>query len=115
MAQRFGEEWTRKFATAHERRPGEPAPREAMDLYNNEIGRQIGMTNPNASSEELADLVQATVDNGDTVIVTKDGAGVTWSNDPSLPKGEFGGNPEGQAPGNPTPYPTGGRTPGAPG
>lgn len=115
MTQRFGEEWTRKFATAHERRPGEPAPREAMDLYNNEIGRQIGMTNPNASSEELADLVQATVDNGDTVIVTKDGAGVTWSNDPSLPKGEFGGNPEGQAPGNPTPYPTGGRTPGAPG
>ncbi|MGV0779235.1 DUF6973 domain-containing protein [Mycolicibacterium sp. XJ775] len=114
MTQRFGEEWTRKFATAHERRPGEPAPREAMDLYNNEIGRQIGMTHANATTEELADLVQTTVDNGDSVIVTKDGAGLTWSNDPSLPKGEFGGNPEGRAPGNPTPYPTEGRTPGVP-
>lgn len=124
MTQRFGEEWTRQFATAHERRPGEPAPREAMDLYNNEIGRQIGMTHPNASTEELADLVGSAVRNGDTVIVSMDGRGLEWSsNTQALPMGAHGGNPDAPAdggppvkfpPGHPTPYPTEGRTPGIP-
>lgn len=115
MTQRFGEEWTRKFATAHERRPGDPAPREAMDLYNNEIGRQIGMSNPNASAEELAAHVESAVRGGDTVIVSQDGAGLAWSNDPKLPIGLPGGDPKNAPPGDPTPYPTEGRTPGAPG
>ncbi|CDP88629.1 MULTISPECIES: DUF6973 domain-containing protein [Mycolicibacterium] len=114
MTQRFGEEWTRKFATAHERRPGDPAPREAMDLYNNEIGRQIGMANPKASPEELAAQVESAVRGGDTVIVSEDGAGLTWSNDPKLPIGLPGGDPKNAPPGDPTPYPTEGRTPGVP-
>ena len=49
MTQKFGEEWTRKFATAHEGRENNYASSEAMDLYNNEIGRQIAVDNPNAS------------------------------------------------------------------
>lgn len=126
MTQRFGEEWTRQFATAHERKPGDPAPREAMDLYNNEIGRQIGMAHPDASTEELADLVGSAVRNGDTVIVSKDGYGLEWSsNTQALPMGAPGGNPDAPDPngppvklpppsGNPTPYPTEGRTPGVP-
>ncbi|WP_131813523.1 DUF6973 domain-containing protein [Mycolicibacterium fortuitum] len=114
MTQRFGEEWTRKFATAHERRPGDPAPREAMDLYNNEIGRQIGMANPKASREELAAQVESAVRGGETVIVSQDGAGLTWSNDPKLPIGLPGGDPKNAPPGDPTPYPTEGRTPGVP-
>ncbi|WP_131812554.1 DUF6973 domain-containing protein [Mycolicibacterium fortuitum] len=114
MTQRFGEEWTRKFATAHERRPGDPAPREAMDLYNNEIGRQIGMANPKASREELAAQVESAVRGGETVIVSQDGAGLTWSNDPKLPIGLPGGDPKNAPPGDPTPYPTEGRTPGIP-
>lgn len=114
MTQRFGEEWTRKFATAHERRPGDPAPREAMDLYNNEIGRQIGMANPKASREELAAQVESAVRGGETVIVSQDGAGLTWSNDPKLPIGLPGGDPKNALPGDPTPYPTEGRTPGVP-
>ncbi|MBP2450343.1 DUF6973 domain-containing protein [Mycolicibacterium lutetiense] len=114
MTQRFGEEWTRKFATAHERRPGDPAPREAMDLYNNEIGRQIGTANPKASPEELAAQVESAVRGGDTVIVSQDGAGLTWSNDPKLPIGVPGGDPKNAPPGDPTPYPTEGRTPGVP-
>lgn len=114
MTQRFGEEWTRRFATAHERRPGDPAPREAMDLYNNEIGRQIGMANPKASPEELAAQVESAVRGGDTVIVSQDGAGLTWSNDPKLPIGLPGGDPKNAPPGDPTPYPTEGRTPGVP-
>ncbi|OBB31004.1 hypothetical protein A5792_16535 [Mycolicibacterium peregrinum] len=107
MTQRFGEEWTRKFATAHERRPGDPAPREAMDLYNNEIGRQIGMANPDTSPQELANLVQAAVDRGDTVFVSADGHGLDWSK-----SGANSGNSEGLPSGDPTPYPTAGRTPG---
>ncbi|WP_210686479.1 EspA/EspE family type VII secretion system effector [Mycolicibacterium sp. GESEQ-9] len=114
MTQRFGEEWTRKFATAHERRPGDPAPREATDLYNNEIGRQIGMANPKASREELAAQVESAVRGGETVIVSQDGAGLTWSNDPKLPIGLPGGDPKNAPPGDPTPYPTEGRTPGVP-
>lgn len=114
MTQRFGEEWTRKFATAHERRPGDPAPREAMDLYNNEIGRQIGMANPKAPPEELAAQVESAVRGGETVIVSQDGAGLTWSNDPKLPIGLPGGDPKNAPPGDPTPYPTEGRTPGVP-
>ena len=120
MTQRFGEEWTRKYATAHERRSGDPAPREAMDLYNNEIGRQIAMTHPDASPAELADLVHEAVRNGDTVIVSPDGWGLEWSKE-----GATGGNPDAPSgdhapvnppmPGNPTPYPTEGRTPGVPG
>lgn len=110
MTQRFGEEWTRKFATAHERRPGDPAPREAMDLYNNEIGRQIGMANPDASPEELSGLVLAAVNNGDTVFVSADGHGLDWSK-----LGASSGNSEGLPSGDPTPYPTAGRTPGVPG
>lgn len=85
-----------------------------MDLYNNEIGRQIGMANPDASPQELADLVESAVRDGDTVIVTKDGAGVTWSDDPALTPGLPGGDPKDVPPGDPTPYPTEGRTPGVP-
>jgi hypothetical protein len=80
MTQKFGEEWTRKFATAHEGRENNYASSEAMDLYNNEIGRQIAVQNPNASPEELADLVQQAVNDGDTVVIRSDGQGLQWSN-----------------------------------
>lgn len=33
----FRSDFARKFATAHEGLPGNPADREAMDLYNNEV------------------------------------------------------------------------------
>ncbi|MCF3138425.1 hypothetical protein LRQ04_04050 [Paenarthrobacter sp. AR 02] len=36
MVKEFGAEWAEDYATAHEQLPGNPAPREAMDLYNNE-------------------------------------------------------------------------------
>ncbi len=76
-----------------------------MDLYNNEIGRQIGMANPDASPQELADLVESAVRDGDTVIVTKDGAGVTWSDDPALTPGPARGRPQGCSARRPDPLP----------
>ena len=38
LAQEYGPDWARAFTTAHEGAPGNPANREAMDLYNNSIG-----------------------------------------------------------------------------
>lgn len=88
MTQKFGEEWTGKFTTAHEGRDSNYASSEAMDLYNNEIGRQIAVEHPNASPEELADLVQQAVNDGQTVVIRPDGQGLEWSN--SIPSAQTG-------------------------
>ncbi|MGV0835585.1 DUF6973 domain-containing protein [Mycolicibacterium thermoresistibile] len=79
MTQEFGAEWTAEFTTAHEGRENNFASSEAMDLYNNEIGRQIALANPNASREELAALVAQAVHNGETVVIRPDGQGLEWS------------------------------------
>lgn len=72
MVKEYGAEWAEDYATAHEQLPGNPGPREAMDLYNNEVGRNIAVANPDASAEELADLIEKAVKNGDTVVVGPD-------------------------------------------
>ena len=72
MVKEFGADWAEDYATAHEQLPGNPAPREAMDLYNNEVGRNVAIANPDASTEELADLIEEAVNNGDTVVVGQD-------------------------------------------
>jgi hypothetical protein len=79
MTSEFGAEWTRQFATAHEGNNLGSSTREAMDLYNNEIGRQIAISNPNASPKELADLVKKALDNGELVVVDRSGH-LNWSN-----------------------------------
>lgn len=75
----FGEAWTREFTTAHEGSNAGSSTREAMDLYNNEVGRRIAVEHPNASPEELADLVKTALDNGDLVVVDRSGH-LAWSN-----------------------------------
>jgi hypothetical protein len=72
MVKEYGAEWAEDYATAHEQLPGNPAPREAMDLYNNEVGRNIAVANPDASAEELAGLIEQAVRNGETVVVGQD-------------------------------------------
>ncbi|PRB42081.1 hypothetical protein CQ020_12960 [Arthrobacter sp. MYb23] len=72
MVKEFGADWAEDYATAHEQLPGNPAPREAMDLYNNEVGRNVAIANPDASAEELANLIEEAVNNGDTVVVGPD-------------------------------------------
>lgn len=72
MVKKFGAEWAEDYATAHEQLPGNQGPREAMDLYNNEVGRNIALAHPDASSEELADLIEKAVKNGDTVVIGQD-------------------------------------------
>ncbi|WP_280312685.1 DUF6973 domain-containing protein [Nocardia abscessus] len=69
MTQEFGEDWTNEYTSKHEGRPDNAAVREAMDLYNNEIGRKIALANPDADQEELQDLVKDAVERGDTVLI----------------------------------------------
>lgn len=104
MTQRFGEDWTRDFATAHERPPNNPATAEAMDLYNNEVGREIAAANPSATPAQLADLVQQAVDRGDTVVIAPGGEKLAWSN--TVAWGEAGTTTQVAVPGQ-APTPTG--------
>jgi hypothetical protein len=73
LTKRFGEEFATSYATAHEGVPGNPADKEAMDLYNNQLGRRIAAENPNASEEELAQLVADAVKNGKAVVIDGNG------------------------------------------
>ncbi len=78
MTQKYGETWTNAFATAHEGVPGNTANREAMDLYNNEVGRSIGAANRNASPEQLANLVEQSLNQGKLVVIDRNGS-LEWS------------------------------------
>jgi hypothetical protein len=87
MTQQYGEQWTKAFATAHEGLPGNTANREAMDLYNNEVGRQIGANNKNATPEQLANLVEQSLNQGKLVVVDRNGS-LEWSD--RVAKGQHG-------------------------
>ena len=79
LVRNFGEEWTNQFTTAHEALPGNPATREAMDLYNNQVGRQIAIDNPEANDAEIADLVRQASDNGELIVIDQSSK-LAWSN-----------------------------------
>jgi len=79
LTQAFGEDWARRFATAHESLPGNPVTQEAMDLHNNEVGRAIAAANPHATREQLSDLVAQAVREGRTVVVSNDGKTLEYS------------------------------------
>jgi hypothetical protein len=79
LVRNFGKEWTNQFTTAHEALPGNPATREAMDLYNNQVGRQIAIDNPEANDVEIADLVRQASDNGELIVIDQSSK-LAWSN-----------------------------------
>lgn len=58
-----------------------------MDLHNNGVGIQVVRDNPNASDEEIAEKIKEAVENGDTVVVNKQG-NLEWSD--RVPRGETG-------------------------
>lgn len=78
MARRFGQYWAESYGTAHEGLEGNAAVREAMDLYNNEVGRRIAEANPDADEDELADLVQQAVEDGEVLVIDANG-NLAWS------------------------------------
>jgi len=74
LTQRFGEDWTREYTTAHE---GTPDPdellkcEEVMDLYNNDVGIRIALEHPNATPDELKAYIQEAVDNGQLLVINQ--------------------------------------------
>lgn len=73
----------RDFATAHEGRPGNNETEEAMDLYNNEVGRKIFAMHPHASEEQLRQYVRQAVIDG-KMLVINDAGQLVPSNDAVL-------------------------------
>lgn len=79
----FGPDWAERFATAHERLPSNSPEREAMDLYNNKVGREIAMANPDASPSQLAGMIQQAVDQGKMLVIDGEG-NLAWSDQVSI-------------------------------
>lgn len=96
LTREFGEVWTRAFCTAHEARAGNEAMSEAMDLYNNEVGRGIATANPNATAATLSDLVLAALTAGRLVVVHSRGH-LEWSHQVAI--GATGSTPPATVPG----------------
>jgi len=94
LTQRFGEEWARQFTTAHEGGATNPGEREAMDLYNNEVGRKIATSvrfpfpNRAVAEIELAKYVKKTCDDGKLVVIDSNG-NLNWSD--KVPLWKHGG------------------------
>jgi hypothetical protein len=77
----FGSEWAARYTTAHEAVPGSPAPREAMDLYNNEVGRALAVQLPlHRDDGELQEKIARALDDGALVVISSDGA-LRWSDE----------------------------------
>ncbi|CAM05289.1 hypothetical protein A8924_6463 [Saccharopolyspora erythraea NRRL 2338] len=107
LTQRFGADWTESYTTAHERLPQEQANAstvEAMDLYNNEVGRTIALAHPDADPEELAKQVESAVREG-KLLVHDQGGQLKYSDQVEIGQsGKANAAPD-----------TGGRTPAEPG
>lgn len=73
LTREYGAGFADAFGTAHEGVPGNSAHKEAMDLYNNEVGRRIAVENPNASSSDMADLIHRAIDDGEAVVINETG------------------------------------------
>lgn len=94
MTRRFGEGFATEYATAHEAGQNNPGPREAMDLYNNELGRRIAVENPEASDAELQQLIKDAVERGEAVVIDANGH-LAWSHQVAFLEH---GTADGQAP-----------------
>ncbi len=79
LTSEFGETWTKQFTTAHEGNNPGSSTREAMDLYNNEVGRKIAVDHPGASPAQLADYVAKALSDGQLVVIDK-AVHLAWSN-----------------------------------
>ncbi len=78
MTKRFGADFAGSFATAHEGIPGNTPYREAMDLYNNEVGRQIALAHPDADEGQLVELITQAIQRGELIVVDASGQ-LAWS------------------------------------
>ncbi|AOW94144.1 hypothetical protein BFN03_19585 [Rhodococcus sp. WMMA185] len=80
MTKEFGGDWTADFATAHEGTGANSPHREAMDLYNNELGRRLALEHPDATPQEMQQIVLDAINGGEAIVM--DGFGhIGWSDD----------------------------------
>ncbi|MFE4456656.1 DUF6973 domain-containing protein [Nocardia tengchongensis] len=95
MSDRFGEGFAKTYATGHEGAPGQPSHREAMDLFNNNLGRTIAEENPGASADQLKDKVKEAIGQGRAIVIgTTEGSPdphIGWSGGPNgIPEKDTG-------------------------
>jgi len=65
MVKHIDYDWAVAWATAHEEgAEGQPLIEKQMDLYNNAEGRVLGAVNESKSDTQIADIVEAAVDDG---------------------------------------------------
>jgi len=91
MSREFGEHNAEDVGTGHEKRPDEPtfdaqheARAEAMDLYNNKIGREIARSlGPDASDQDVRGAVEQAVRDGKLVMFNEERTALVPS---SVPK-----------------------------
>lgn len=69
LERQFGVAWAADYTTAHEALAGNPPAKEAMDLFNNEVGRILSVDNPDLDQAGLADRVEQAVRDGETVVI----------------------------------------------
>lgn len=72
LVRHFGSEFTGSLTDAHEKNFDAIRETQFMDLYNNEVGRNIAENNPNVSASELVDKVYDAVLNGDLVVLNQE-------------------------------------------
>jgi RHS repeat-associated protein len=72
--QSVGEDFTRKWSDAHEygTPPDEVRTDLYMDIHNNDVGIEIGKANPQATPEELRDIILDRISKGDLIIINSD-------------------------------------------
>lgn len=92
-----GSSWAEEYTTAHERIASNEPEREAMDLYNNEVGRRIANENPFVTGDELAQKIQDAVEEGEMLVIGPEGK-LYWSDEVALESA-------GQDPAHTTPAP----------
>ncbi|MGC7095102.1 DUF6973 domain-containing protein [Amycolatopsis lurida] len=86
MTRSFGEHSAEAVGTGHERRPDDPVPdtpplfaerQEAMDLYNNQVGRDIATAlGPDASDAEVRATIEHAIREGKLVVFNHDKTGL---------------------------------------
>ncbi|MGW4770307.1 DUF6973 domain-containing protein [Nocardia sp. NPDC004278] len=109
LTREFGEDWTKEYTSKHEMRDDNRSVREAMDLYNNEVGRKIAVDNPTKNGyspfgSDLSDVVKEAVLRGDTVLIDKN-MNLNWTNQVKIGEAvnsaAFDDQPDSRLPGAP--------------
>jgi hypothetical protein len=78
ITQEFGAEYAQAFTTKHETSPGSVREEQFMDLHNNSVGRDIGLSYPNLRPEQIQQKVMDALTNGQLYVW--DGENIYFSN-----------------------------------